>query len=407
MGLFRKKKGTAGFIKHGTAGTSNEISFSVLDQMASHAGISSQIDPEDIGKPELFTMPGKKEVGSTPTRDNSLPINSPSAIVPVQQQKTPLSADDEVVRRKRKRLLSRVLFATAAVLAVAALLFVGGRYVYEDYQNNQTYIGVLKQAFAEINEADETLGLMDASFAQLLSEESLSQMEQAQLGFDACKKHLEDAEVFAGRAAANFTGAEEKEVSAQAQNAISARLQMIEVGAQIIEKTLLAHRCIVETQSAWEKLLAGDTAVRNAVNSITNLDAETVVAAKNALLSAQSLFEQAKTAYSDVATAYENLDYTAYTNYIDTRLEAISHLLAALDAVSAQDTVAAAEHMERYNATDAQAASLALSLQEDNSQAVKEILFEQLQSLSEQYENVCSQAAKADEVLRNYINSNA
>ena len=63
--------------------------------------------------------------------------------------------------------------------------------------------------------------------------------------------------------------------------------------------------------------------------------------------------------------------------------------------------------MERYNATDAQAASLALSLQEDNSQDVKEILFEQLQSLSEQYENVCSQAAKADEVLRNYINSNS
>ena len=406
MGLFGKKHKTAGFIKHGTAGTSNEISFSVLDSMSTNAGTQAPGSAKTpLGQLELFTLSDKKESAGP---NNVAQIGDEDAQAP--KSKTPKSiersAEDEIKTRKRKRRLSKIAFACAAVAAVGLLVFAVYSYVMKDIATNQTYEGILKQALEEIQLADETLSVMDSSFSDLLSEESMTNMETAEAGFSECEKHLEQAQACATRAAKNFTSSNEKEVSAQAQNSISARQEMMDIGKQIIDLTQEASQAIEYMESAWDSMILADSHIRTAIQTVSSLEAGAVSAAQSELNSAKACFSDAQSYYTNVENTYPDEDFSLYNNYIEARLVAIEYLQAALTAVSDEDTETAAAQMEEYNAADANATSIASGMPTDVAQPIRDILTKNLEPLSESYSNACSQAAKADYVLRNYINNN-
>jgi hypothetical protein len=401
MGLFKKKHKTAGFIKHGTAGTSNEISFSVLDSMSTNAGTQAPGSAKtQLGQLELYTLSDKKESAG------------PSGVAQIGDEDVPTpkkaerSAEDEIKARKRKRRRSKIAFACAAIVAVGLLVFAVYGYVVNDIKNNQTYEGILNQALEEIQLADETLSVMDSSFSDLLSEESMSNMEAAQAGFAECTKHLDQAQACANRAAENFTSANEKEVSAQAQNSISARREMMDVGKQIIDLTQEANQAIEYMQSAWDSMILADSHVRTAIQTVSSLEAGAVSAAQSELNSAKTCFADAQSYYANVESTYPDEDFSLYDNYIEARLVAIGYLQAALTAVSDEDTETASAQMEEYNTADANATSIAAGMPSDVAQPIRDILTKNLEPLSESYSNACSQAAKADYVLRNYINNN-
>ena len=71
------KVAKAAHIKRNTEGTSNEISFSVLD--AAKNSLDGEGSSSPFGTISLFTLPGKKKHISTPSKDEGLALTQREA----------------------------------------------------------------------------------------------------------------------------------------------------------------------------------------------------------------------------------------------------------------------------------------------------------------------------------------
>ena len=88
------KVAKAAHIKRNTEGTSNEISFSVLD--AAKNSLDGEGSSSPFGTISLFTLPGKKKHISTPSKDEGL------ALTQQRVRKVDSSADNVVSSRKER-----------------------------------------------------------------------------------------------------------------------------------------------------------------------------------------------------------------------------------------------------------------------------------------------------------------
>ena len=180
------KVAKAAHIKRNTEGTSNEISFSVLD--AAKNSLDGEGNSSPFGTISLFTLPGKRKSISTPSKNEGLALTqrevSPSSARSqnrferrqrrLEQKRVsgaargshsarePRSFDAEVASRKRARKRGRLIVSfalTVALLAVAGGLTWWG---FGTYQDQQTYKGVLSSAISELSGTDELLAEIDA-----------------------------------------------------------------------------------------------------------------------------------------------------------------------------------------------------------------------------------------------------
>ena len=80
MGKHDEKTKHAAHIKRHTVGTSNEISFSVLDAaknaLDGEKGLEDEKKGLHFGGISLFTMPHKKKAISTPKKESGLPLST-------------------------------------------------------------------------------------------------------------------------------------------------------------------------------------------------------------------------------------------------------------------------------------------------------------------------------------------
>ena len=193
MGKREDKITRAAHIKRHTRGTSNEISFSVLD--AAKNALEGDDDglKHRPGRISLFTLPGKrKKPAPTPTKERGLPLSTggfvsvddsgptsklgmiappprssgsteknPSTTLAVAPVKPKRSPEEEIALRKARRRLSKWLAIAVVVVVSAGLLSAGGVYLYRDYQTQQGHVAVLDDALLLVKEADETIEKLD------------------------------------------------------------------------------------------------------------------------------------------------------------------------------------------------------------------------------------------------------
>mgnify|MGYP007060498047 CR=1 FL=1 len=92
------KVAKAAHIKRNTEGTSNEISFSVLD--AAKNSLDGEGGSSAFGTISLFTLPGKKKHISTPSKDEGLALAQREASRSAARAQVDPSADNVVSSRK-------------------------------------------------------------------------------------------------------------------------------------------------------------------------------------------------------------------------------------------------------------------------------------------------------------------
>ena len=226
MGKREDKITRAAHIKRHTRGTSNEISFSVLD--AAKNALEGDDDglKHRPGRISLFTLPGKrKKPAPTPTKERGLPLSTggfvsvddsgptsklgmiappsrssgsteknPSTTLAVAPVKPKRSPEEEIALRKARRRLSKWLAIAVVVVVSAGLLSAGGVYLYRDYQTQQGHVAVLDDALLLVKEADETIEKLDEVVKNPFADGSDEQRVDIQAQLEDVEGKLQDAD---------------------------------------------------------------------------------------------------------------------------------------------------------------------------------------------------------------------
>lgn len=436
MGKWEDKITRAAHIKKHTRGTSNEISFSVLDAAKNALdGDGSEKQKHGPGRIALFTLPGRhKKPAPTPTKERGLPLSTgdfvsvddgastskmgalpsaarptsqteksspaPLAVVPAKPKRSP---EEEIARRKARRRLSKWLAVAVIVVVSIGLLGAGGVYLYRDYQNQQGHVAVLDDALSLVKEADETIQQLDEVVTDPFAEGSEEQRTAIQAQLEAVERKLQDADEKARAVSLELNGAREKEAANQAVAGIAARFTLVEQGQLLMNAATEAQSAAENVDSAWKTVLEGDDLARQAAQLVTETTPENVEASKNKTNEALAAFDEAYAAFLDVQATYPQADLTQFVDYIAKRQESLGYAIASDDAILAKNKEEATAQNNAYNIADAEAATLAKALPDDPSSIVDEAFEDATSDVAKAYSTARLQARSADAFISDYL----
>ena len=448
MGKRNDKLGRAAHIKRHTVGTSNEISFSVLDaaknELEGDVGKDAASRPSRFGHISLFTLPLRRKKNiATPTKERGLLLSSgefasaenpspasslgtvdvgspksgaagPGAPPPGAPRNTAAagksvpskparSPEEEIALRKARRRLHRMLAASLVVVVGLCLAGAGGWYLYQDHQRHMSQVAQLDEALDLIREADETVVALDGIVANPLDAGSLAKADDVLAKLPGALAQLEEADAAARRVSVDLRESEDKEAANQTVAATSARTALIESGRQIVGQAQRADEAARAVREAWQGVVDADALARDAAALVANTTAEHVTASQDTTNAAAAAFTDAQAALEELAATYDDVDLAGLLGYVAKRIEAMGYALASDDAFLAKNKEEAVSQNDAYNRTDADAAALAAALPDDVAQLVFEAYEQATDPFFETYSTARSQAGAADAFLRDYL----
>lgn len=369
-------------IKGRTAGSSNELSFDVLDAAR-----------RDLDEKRKANRPAFVSYGPRPGQGSYSGVAGTST----------LSAVPEVERRKRARRAHVVRMRALAAVALAALAAFGGFAAFRFYEEKVDFTGRFNTLIGEFVEADKSLVEIDALMADPLNSVEREGRGQALSGFEGLEGKLgairDEARGMSGDAAAGDDAALSK-----AGEAAQARIDMLAAAADAFKLSEIANRQVAEATEAWNEMLAGDAAAREAT-AIAN-SASTEEATLQARAKTEEALAQMGTARSQLGTIEQGiagLDFSAEIAYIDKRVESLETALDTSDALLAGDRAAAMAANDAYNAADREAAEMAKALPPSIGDQVKAQYAGEVDQKREAYAAARAAAAAADSALRSYL----
>ena len=354
-------------IKGRTAGTSNELSFDVLDAVRSG---------DNAKKPRgIFTTPG---------------VASPAS----------LSAVPEVERRKRARRNRTLRLWVISVTVIAVLAVAAGFAGYRLYQDRAEYTGRYDALVARFVDIDKTIVEVDQLMRNPLNSVEEQKREQVLEKFGTVETELDDVVAAANDLAADPAAPIDSSAASAIEAAASARRDMLDAAEGAFKLSEIVNKHVDSATSAWNKVLSGDSAAREATKRVN------AAASEDALADARKLTETAIESMTEGRTELERLaaelgiTFAPEIAYIDKRLDSLSAGVQTADALLAGDRAAAASANNAYNASDAEAADMARSLGASVGEQVKALYDDEVQRVLDAYAAARSSAATADSVLR-------
>ncbi|MGI6105237.1 MAG: hypothetical protein ACOYD7_03480 [Raoultibacter sp.] len=424
------KLATAAHIKRHTEGTSNELSFSVLDAKKNQADVEEGKDdkvqsPRFGGLPIFSWRPGKKRSVATPTKEQALPLTGEPAELPAnadlhtaspepltlstgsQAERSYGSPEDEIVRRKHQRRRKRVVAAVVGIAVAVALLGGGGYFVYTEVTNHQEQVGVLEQSLDKIEQADKTILAIDEVLAVSWDAREEATMNKLLNQISSSKEYLNEAEKLAHTSLDNMRDVSEKSVAEQSLVAIDSRKEMLDSAETLLEASIQAQEDTKLLAQAWEKVLRGDELAREAASIVTATTPENVTTSRDKSAEAKAAFEEAQFLTNELSSSFLNLEIQKLQGYIAKRIEASGYSIASDEAILAQNRQVAEEQNAAYNAADAEASALAREIPEDTKTIIDQAYEIYTEEKQAQYSDMRLSASTADAFLRDYLGTSS
>lgn len=457
----------AAHIKRNTAGTSNELSFSVLDAVKNELdqGRSSgeRKGPfSRLGTISLFTLPGRRKTVATPTKEKGLPLSTGDFVsvedgvssgyapilptggsvgddLPADSSLTDdragavfpsggmggarrggdasrsaswVAPEDEVRRKKASRKRRRfVAFALVACLAVVGAV-AAGSWFYQGYSTQKSYVDDLRGVLEDVRQVDADLVSFDKSVSAVLAladGETATSIDAETFASAADLSAIDDslarALEVARACAGSMADSVDKEAANQTVTAVSARRDMISAGSGILQDARSAAAAASTALDAWNVLLEADSLAREAAALVVDTTDDNVRASTDKIDEANTLFEKADSLFAQAGSSYTGADFSPYRTYIAKRVESLGYATASNDAFLVRDKDEASKQNDAYNAADKEAAAMAEEFPETPAFLVSAASKQATDQLRSDYEAARSQAASADSFLRDYLNS--
>ena len=447
----------AAHVKKSTRGTSNELSFSVLD--AARNALDDGKDPSSdqargFGRIRLFTLPiGRRKPPATPKKDElaalmggSSPVPSstsstPSLVKPVESDKpsseapavplpqaepkapkpaqpspsrferaprsTGRTSEEEIAWRKARRRKGKILAGVLCAVIIVALAGAGLLYLYQDNVRYQQNTQLLQESADALTSTDEFLLALDDALQDPLGDQAETFFNDRQGDLASIGSSLQLAESKADEAMQGLRETVEREAADALMATSAARQTLVDQGWRILEDSVGMKSLYERVGEAWQQTGEADSLAREAAQLAGENSQEAITRSTELSNEASSLFSDVRATIEVLAQEDAEVDLSAQIAYLDKRIEALGYAVASNDALLARDTAAAVEQNDAYNAADKEAASLAAALPIDPGQPVLDALEERLADPIEAYEVARGQASTSDAFLRDYFSRSA
>lgn len=416
--MARKKTQHALHIKSHTHGSSNEISFSVLDA-AREARDAQERDKRaassPTGKIPLFTLGSSRKPRSTPTKGQHIVI--PEGVKPSRSSRpAPTPGLASVDRR-----IPGVITSIVVVCALVALGLTVGQTFLQVNARQTDFRSQLVTQIGEVNECDQILIPFDelvmkqydknrfspvAASRDVPSFDELAKSYRAVVGDIApSRSRLEDALASIEALQPSLSDNRDEEAAHQAITAARARLNMLESGVSIIDQSLMATEAFANVHQGWKKLIDADGAAREATALLQDMTRENVQASSEQSSRSIEWLSQARELFSQAQGSYPELDMQDFIAYADKRSEAQSMALAADQAYLDRDKEQLAKTNKKYNQLEQEAAALAEAMGDDPTRRVADLYYASIEKDVQSYDSERVKAGNADTFLRDYLGS--
>ncbi|HIR43036.1 MAG TPA: hypothetical protein IAB86_06575 [Candidatus Aphodovivens avicola] len=447
----------AAHVKKSTRGTSNELSFSVLD--AARNALDDGKDPSSdqargFGRIRLFTLPiGRRKPPATPKKDElaalmggSSPVPSsvsstPSLVKPVESDKpsseapavplpqaepkapkpaqpspsrferaprsTGRTSEEEIAWRKARRRKGKILAGVLCAVIIVTLAGAGLLYLYQDNVRYQQNTQLLQESADSLTSTDEFLLALDDALQDPLGDQAETFFNDRQGDLASIGSSLQLAESKADEAMQGLRETVEREAADALMATSAARQTLVDQGWRILEDSVGMKSLYERVREAWQQTGEADSLAREAAQLAGENSQEAITRSTELSNEASSLFSDVRATMEVLAQEDAEVDLSAQIAYLDKRIEALGYAVASNDALLARDTAAAVEQNDAYNAADKEAASLAAALPIDPGQPVLDALEERLADPIEAYEAARGQASTSDAFLRDYFSRSA
>ena len=428
---FGKKKhwGKALHIKGNTAGTSNELSFSVLDatkqEMDRKHGEARRIKMP--GRLDLFTVdrketnpvpvstsdslskgPETKEAPPDVSREtesvSSLPVPAPTTPKHEPEDKPNLISTEEeralkVQGRKARRRNIRVAVASAVAVVVLVAGYFGITSGMDYYQRMQRQAASAENILANFGELDAGLKALDDAIADPLSDDLLIYAVQAQEFQPQAEELLESTSRMVSQLLANAQGEDEVKKVQDVQAAVDNRQKYVEAGYAVLDQAVSMNQVRSAAQDAWDQMLSADAQTRAAASEINGSIGEKLDSARKKTAEAADEFQTASEAFVSVGETYELLDVTPFTDYISARVKALGYMIASIDYLKQEKTAKAQESIRKYEEADDRAVQLAKKMPKSTDEALREAYSNQVSKDLARYKRAREKAEVADRAV--------
>ena len=393
-------------IKRRTRGSSNEISFSVLDA-AREARDAEERDRHEGGSggPSLFTLGKGKKPRPTPVKGQSIVLSGEAPASP--------SASSSAVDRKMRGIVP--VFVVVCALLVITL--VGGQALMSMREQQKSLLDTLNDQVDIIKSCDESLLPFDELVIEQCDAKRLSpsatgdaapSAEALNEGYRAVvaemRAQLEDSIASMETLQSSLSDNDDKEAASQVVTAARSRLNMLDAGVNIIEESLMATEAFLKARSGWNAVINADAAIREATALAEEMSKENILASQAKGNEALAFLEEAQQDFSQAEAAYPGLDLAAFEAYVVKRMESQQAALAADDAYLSRNKEELEAQNSRYNALEEEAAALAQELGEDDPEQIVALRFyKEIEADQGAYEAERLKAGNADAFLREYL----
>lgn len=413
--MARKKTQHALHIKSHTHGSSNEISFSVLDA-AREARDAEERDRRrasgGTGKISLFTLGSSKMPRSTPTKGQHIVI--PEGAVPARKGRQ--LSSPSLGRRVESRIPG-VITAVVVICALLALILTISQTFLQVNARQTSFRGQLLAQIDVVNQCDQTLipfdNLVMAQYEKdrfsqgdVPSFDELSESYRAVVGDIApSRSQLEEAIVALEALVPSLSENKDKEAAHQAISAARSRLNMLDSGVAVIDESLMATAAFSQTQEGWKKLIDADADAREATGLLRDMTKENVKKSMERSSQAADLLVQAASQFSQAQEGYPALDLQDFINYAAKREESQRTALEADQAYLDRDKEQLKAKNKQYNQLEEEAAALAERMGDDPAARVVDLYRSAIDEDVQVYDAERVKAGNADAFLRDYLGS--
>lgn len=368
-------------IKHRTAGSSNELSFDVLDA-ARHQLESQKKQERSRGPRGLYGGSPGRRGGAT----------------------TLLAGNTEVVRRKRERRNHSLRLKIVACLVALAVLCAGVLVSHQLYIARMDFSGRLNGLVAEFAPVDASLvtadslmgSLLDASLADQQAS-ALEGLEGASDGMDAILRHAQAMRE-------DFSGEFEVMTLSEVEDAVAARRDLLVAARSALELAADVQSQAAVADDTWAKVVAAAETSQEAAelaNEAASEDELTQADYKTQLAIAD--LSEADQVLSQLEGEIKGLDFSAQHEYIALRIAGLQSALATSQAILDGDREAASEANTEYNAKEREAAAAAAELPASLGDVVREHYVSQVEQAKEVYDEARAVVTVNDANLRQHL----
>jgi hypothetical protein len=395
-------------IKRDTAGTSNELSLSVLDAKKNQAGPSDGGRPSPktvagLGKVALFTVPGKEAKGTADAPASAVPAATMQGLLSLPAPALPYDPDAEVARRKHRRRTFRIVNSIAGIAVIAVLAFIGVSYANKHMAQQQSEAAALDGALSLIEQSDTTIVAMDQAVNSSVDDQALDDMQGILSDLPSASSDLDRAANKAAEVGNSSSDSKEKEAASRAEEAIAARKDLITQGTALMKDDIAAKHAANDLTDAWSSLLEGDVLAKEAAYIVSDTTDAKVRESMDNSSKALEQFTQAQSLVQGVSDSYPAADVSLLVSYIAKRVTSQQYALASDNAILVQDKATAESNNTAANAADAEAVAIAKRLPDNPARPVLDAYTAVRADPFAAYSAARTRASFADAYLRDYL----